>query len=68
MQGARPIYIYIGLHLALKILAKESIKHFLSNIWRMYHLFVTLNLKNKKYMRLLYVLSSLSKMATNWLQ
>ena len=33
--------IYIGLHLALKIVAKESIKHFLSNIWRKFIFFST---------------------------
>ena len=33
--------LYIGLHLALKIVAKESIKHFLSNIWSMFIFFST---------------------------
>ena len=33
--------IYIGLHLALKIVAKESLKHFLSNIWRKFIFFST---------------------------
>lgn len=40
--------IYIGLHLALKIVAKESIKHFLSNIWSMFIFLVLLNPRNTR--------------------
>ena len=66
--SARPIYI--GLHLALKIVAKESIKHFLSNIWSMFIFLVLLNPRNtracfkQQYPR---VLSKYSVVATIWL-
>ena len=67
VQGARPIYIY---KLALKIVAKESIKHFLSNIWSMFIFLVLLNPRNtracfkQQYPR---VLSKYSVVATIWL-
>jgi len=63
-------YLYIGLHLALKIVAKESIKHFLSNIWSMFIFLVLLNPRNtracfkQQYPR---VLSKYSVVATIWL-
>ena len=62
--------IYIGLHLALKIVAKESLKHFLSNIWRKFIFLVLLNPRNtracfkQQYPR---VLSKYSVVATIWL-
>ena len=40
--------IYIDLHHALKIVAKESLKHFLSNIWRKFIFFSTFEPKKCK--------------------
>ncbi|MBR8707142.1 hypothetical protein IX324_002967 [Bacteroides pyogenes] len=36
-------YLYIGLHHALKIVAKIFLKHFHSKIWKIFHFFVNLN-------------------------